>query len=266
METKQKNNGRFIVVIVINILVGILSFIPAIFTSNNDLREFKNIIFIIIIILLPQICIYFIFRRTESKEEKRRVMNKKETKECYKNSIQDKISSIDICIVAINDYIMTNIDIFKEELSVLIIFLKNFIKKDVYIKNIIKLQFCSSELIYLKILEILKSNEKEVIINIEKILCILWNIDEEEDIKNKIIQKNSKEDAGITIERKKKSIFNSYKKLILNIINLIDDINIKIEELQVEVVKLLFNRQSSEDKANIIEFLDEIKSKMKYYK
>ena len=262
MKMKQK----FLLFIPI-IIVSCLIFIPVVFLpllSGDSIDIIKNIdlilIFFLPIIFTLVINMYIHLKRKESNNDENIIVDKNELKKLNKEKRNDKINSIEDCIIVINNYIEANINTFKEDLSTIISLLKNFDKKQIYINNIISIKFEPNELIYLKLKAITKSSEEEIISNIEKLLSILWNFDVEEYI----IDKNNQ--MSDMTSSKKKEIFKKYKQLLVNMIKLIDDINLKIDELQLAVSKLIFFSQDNIEKSKIIDLIESIREKMKYYK
>ena len=111
-------------------------------------------------------------------------------------------------------------------------------------------------MIYLKLLSIIQEIESNIISKIRILLLIIWDFDEAA-YEDSHLQKN---------KQSKNAILNKYKKYISDINNIFDTMLTKIDEIQVEILSLIFNDNSKSENKELIDQIDYIANNIKRYK
>ncbi|MDR2142175.1 MAG: hypothetical protein LBR11_10385 [Deltaproteobacteria bacterium] len=171
------------------------------------------------------------------------------------------IESIPRYIQLLTEYLKNNTYTFKKDILNIITLCEKFNKKNEIIRNSIQNYFNKNELSYMKITAILNGVASSFAVTANNILIRLNSFDaaEYEDI---FRQKHS---PGDNLEKRQK-IFDEYKEFLKSSGDFLDEILIKMDQLQLEISKLSSLDYEDIEKNELLKEIDSLVKTMKLYK
>ncbi|MDR1870902.1 MAG: hypothetical protein LBS60_03070 [Deltaproteobacteria bacterium] len=172
-----------------------------------------------------------------------------------------KIQSIPQYIQLLTDYVQNNVYTFKRDLLSIIKSCENFVKKQDLLFSTLQNYFDKNELSYQKFASVINGIENSFAVTVNNVLIRLNAFDEKEyeDIfRKKKIQSENLE--------KRQKIFDEYVQFLKSTSEFLDEILIKMDQLQLEISKLTSLDYHDIENIELLKEIDVLIKTMKLYK
>ncbi|MDR0548031.1 MAG: hypothetical protein LBI10_01240 [Deltaproteobacteria bacterium] len=172
-----------------------------------------------------------------------------------------KIESISVYIQLLNDYIKQHGYTFKKDLLSTIKYCESFIKKRELVFSTLLSHFTKTEISFIKFSSIINGVENTFAVTVNNILIRLNAFDEKE-YEDFFRQKKSTS----ANQAKRQQIFDDYQEFLKSSLNFLDQILIKMDQLQLEISKLSALDYQDIENNELIKEIDALTKTMKLYK
>lgn len=172
-----------------------------------------------------------------------------------------KIETLPQYLNQLRDYAAENASTFRKQLGLITDDCRSFIDKKETVDKTLLSHFEKNSLSYTKFSQVLKSIEGSVQVTVSNILSRLKNFDEKEY--DDILNKNPSPSKHL---EQRQAIFDDYKSYLTHSADYLDEILVKMDQLQLEVSKVTSLSMDDIDNMEIIKEIDTMINNMKLYK